>query len=456
MKRAIDFGVTQAELDRAVAMIKSYINSEKLAIDKYESSSYATNIYKAFFKQTKVVDNLWELNYEENLLSNITKEDIKTYLSGFNTDLGIVVGITGTNNYKYPKEKEVIALLEKVKAKKLTPYVEEGTDLVLFDKDVKGGTVVKTKDLKVDGKQAKEFTLSNGIKVVTYTTDFEKEWLSFNAYSPGGESLLSKDLLINNAILPSLISESGLGDLNSVQLQKYLAGKTAFVSAGVSKYSEVVSGGGNIKDLEIMFQLIYLNLTAPRFDNHAFNRLLEAYNRALEAKGKNITSRYNDALNTALANHNDRFVLLNKDFINQLSIEKTKEVFKQRFSKLSDFTFVFVGDFNTEKLVSLATKYLGGLPTVKGKEKPINHNHKLKQEKVKVWVNEAMETPQTSINITLSGAMKYSKLKSLELSVLAELLNKKLMDRIREDEGGSYGTSVVSQLYAKPLSKYKF
>ena len=52
-----------------------------------------------------------------------------------------------------------------------------------------------------------------------------------------------------------------------------MAGKVASATPVISEVSEGLSGGASKKDLETMFQLIYLRFTQPRADANAFNVL---------------------------------------------------------------------------------------------------------------------------------------------------------------------------------------
>jgi zinc protease len=55
-----------------------------------------------------------------------------------------------------------------------------------------------------------------------------------------------------------VVSSGGLGKFSAVDLRKQLAGKVASVQPIVGETEEGLTGGGSPKDIETLFQLIYL------------------------------------------------------------------------------------------------------------------------------------------------------------------------------------------------------
>ena len=69
---------------------------------------------------------------------------------------------------------------------------------------------------------------------------------------------------------PRSCAQGGLGALSAIDVSKKLAGKTAAVRPDIEEMSEGLSGRALRRDLETMFQLIYLTFTQPRADPEAF------------------------------------------------------------------------------------------------------------------------------------------------------------------------------------------
>jgi zinc protease len=107
-------------------------------------------------------------------------------------------------------------------------------------------------------------------KVVLKPTNLKADEILFQAISPGGTSLASDANYIPASSAVNLVTAGGLGKFNLVDLRKTLTGKVASARPFISELQEGVTGSASRKDLETMFQLIYLTFTEPRLDRDAF------------------------------------------------------------------------------------------------------------------------------------------------------------------------------------------
>ena len=451
-KRFAKYGGTSSEHQRVKAEFKTRLEAAKKNSAKRSNDSYAKEIYAAFFEEIPLSDYLWSLDYKLKVVENITNEQLLQYLASYTTSKGEVVGFIGSDKFSYPDENNVVAALEKVDKKSLAPYVEELSEKQLINEPLTGSKVESVQP--IEGIDAKLYTLANGLKLALYPTPFDKEKVFMNAFSMGGESLIDQPLLPNAFIAPYLVSQSGLGDLNKIELQKLLAGTEATLSVYIGDYTEGLSGSSNLNDLEVLLQQVYLNFTAPRFDENAFDILLQNLEKNLVSKHSDVQSIFQDSLELASSNHSPRTIIFDEALINTISLEGARKLFKDRIKNAGDFTFVFVGDFKEEELLALAQKYLGSIPGEPGVEQPANHHMQPKEGITKVQVTEEMQTPQTSIGIYLNGDIAYSKRNSTMIYILGELLEKKYLDRIREEEGGSYGVQVSSNIQQVPEEQF--
>ena len=70
-----------------------------------------------------------------------------------------------------------------------------------------------------------------------------------------------------------IINAGGVGKFSAIDLGKMLAGKVASATPFIGELEEGLGGASSRKDLETMFQLIYLRFTQPRADANAFAAL---------------------------------------------------------------------------------------------------------------------------------------------------------------------------------------
>ncbi len=167
-----------------------------------------------------------------------------------------------------PDETKLAAVVKGVGTKEITAYVDTVANAVLLDKTPEPGKIIKVTNKEAFG--ITEWDLSNGVKVVLKPTNYKQDEIVFRATSPGGTSLASDQDYIPASTAAQAMSVSGLGKFSTIDLRKVLAGKIASASPLISELEEGLSGSGSPKDLETLFQLIYLRFTAPRADPEAF------------------------------------------------------------------------------------------------------------------------------------------------------------------------------------------
>ena len=87
--------------------------------------------------------------------------------------------------------------------------------------------------------------------------EFKNDEILFYAHSPGGTSLVNDKDFIAAETASDIITESGLGNFNKIELDKLLSDKIVTVSPWIDDLSEGFNGSVSPKDQETMFQLIY-------------------------------------------------------------------------------------------------------------------------------------------------------------------------------------------------------
>ena len=447
-----EYGATEGEIERAKAAYTTSFENAKKNIAKRDNASYAQQIFSAFFKQIPVTDYAWELDYKKQIVTEVNNALLLNQLKKYLSPESEVVGITGSNAYTYPTKEEIERTLAKVKAQTIAAYQEEVLTKNLIDEQLAESPVISTTQL--EGIDANQYQLENGLKVILYPTTFDKEKVYMQAFSEGGSSLLDADKLPDAMMAAQVVSQSGLGDLTKIELGKLLAGKQTSLSVNIGGEGESLGGESSLQDLETLLQLVYLQFTAPRFETEAFRIIKESMKKGLVARQNDVKSAFQDSLSMAKSGYSDRTVLFNEDFIEGLNLSDIETIYRDRIANASDFTFVFVGDFKEEELLKLTQKYLGSIPGNGTTETTVDHQLRPKMGKTRVHLSREMQTPQSTIQVFLNGDLEYSRKNSLIVYMIGQLLNKKYMDRVREEEGGSYGVSVGSGLSKEPSEEF--
>ncbi len=72
--------------------------------------------------------------------------------------------------------------------------------------------------------------------------------------------------MINTQFISAAVKEGGVGRFSATELNKFLAGKTVRINAGVGDETQSISGNSSIKDIRTLFELTYLYFTNLRRD----------------------------------------------------------------------------------------------------------------------------------------------------------------------------------------------
>ncbi|MCF8452615.1 MAG: insulinase family protein [Pedobacter sp.] len=454
-ERVQRFGFTQTELDRAKQSYLTNMESAFKEKDKTPSESLVNEYLRHFLEQEASPGIEYEYKMANSMTGGISLSDVNNLAKKYITDVNRDVIIMGPEKDKdnLPDEAKVESWISGTKQSNISPYVDQVSDKPLLSDKLSGGKVIS--ESKIPEIGLTEFKLSNGVKVVLKPTDFKNDEISFSAFSAGGSSLYSDADFQSALYATAIIRNGGLGEFNSVQLPKLLSGKKVSVSPYITERFEGISGSTSPKDIETALQLTYLYFTQPRKDAETFKGLIAQQKGGLANRGNDPNSVFADSVAAILGNYNVRRTGPSVEKINQVSLDRAFEIYKDRFADASDFTFVFVGSFNPAELRPLLEQYLGSLPSGNRKETAKDLGIQIPAGKIDKKIYKGQE-PKASVRLVFSGDYTWSEKHNNQLNALAEVLTIKLIERLREDEGGVYGVGARASYTKFPKGRYSF
>ena len=449
IERVRQFGFTASEYARAKADYLRQLESAYNERDKVKNNSYVNEYVRHFIDNEPIPGIDAEYAIMNQIAPNIPVEAINSFIPSLVNDSNIVVNIfcPEKEGMKYPTEQEIMDVLNKVKAEKLTAYEDKVSDEPLIAEQPKAGTIVKTEEGPFGSTV---LTLSNGVRVILKTTDFKADEIRMRAFSPGGNSLFPDDEILQIKVLNDVAGLGGLGNFSNVDLEKVLAGKKASISTAVNGLSEGMNGSCSPKDLETLLQLVYLSFTAPRMDQNAFESYKSRTKAALANQEANPQIALSDSLQKAMYMNHPRALRVKADMIDKIDYKRIMEMYKDRFKDTGDFTFLFVGNITLDEAKPLIETYLGGLPTIHRTENFRDTKMDIRKGKYTNVFSKKLETPLASVLIIASGKCEYTLKNDVLMSFLTQSLDKVYLESVREKEGGSYGVSVYGQLSRYP------
>ena len=452
-RRARDFGFTAGEYERAKADYLS--NLEKLynERDKQLNDFYVQQYVARFLKQEPIPSIEDRYNTMNQLLPHLPLAVINQMMQQIVTDKNRVVVLMGNEQEKesYPPEAAIGEIIRVVDNETLTAYEDNSvTEPLLVALPVKG-SILKEETNAVKGTTL--WTLSNGARVIVKPTDFKQDEILLHGVAIGGFSLLDERFTPEIKLMDDLATVGGLGKFSVTDLKKNLSGKKAEVNLKVTPFNEQVSGSSNVKDLEVMMQLLYLNFTDVRKDTEAYKSMSGRLKGILPTLAGNPDFVFTDSLMHTMYLGNPRFSMPTVEEIDAVDYDRLLDLYRSRFSNAGNFTFTFVGNISPEVLKPFVEQYIASLPgTSDGIDQPrviatrkgAFNNH----------FSIPMETPKASTAIVYTGDMPYTPENIIKLNALAEIFRMEFTEKIREEEGGTYGVRVHQE--AEKLPKEGF
>ena len=446
-------GFTATEFEREKAEVARSFERRFAERENQESAGLAARYVRAFLVGAAFTSPEHDLDLANALLPAITLEEVNGLAGEWLRERGRVVLANAPEkvDLDVPTEEDIHGVFASVADKEIAPYEDAAVDAPLLAVIPEGAPVVDEAVAEEVGVTV--WTLENGVRVVLKPTDFRDDEILFAATSPGGSSLVPDDDFEAIRMASTIVAEGGVGDFDKLALEKKLAGRDVRVSANVASLTEGVGGSASPRDIETAFQLIYQRFVAPRRDETAFISYKTFLSGILANRGASPAAALGDTVTLVMTQGHPRARPPNEEMIDRLDLDASFAFYRDRFADASDFVFYFVGAFAPEEMRPLVETYLGGLPSLGRVETWRDVGIDPPEGVIEKVVRRGLE-PQSQTQIVFAGEAEYSREEEMAVSALADVLDIRLRELLREDLGGTYGVSVAGSLAHRPDEEY--
>jgi zinc protease len=452
LTRAARYGFTAGEIERERRDVLRGYESAYAERDKEESADLAAEFIRAYTQQEPTPGMIYEYGLVQRFVPAITLDEVnkvaKEWASGSRV---VLVNAPKKPGLVLPGETQLAAAIKTASGADIKPYVDVAGTQALMERLPQPGSVTSS---TVKGRVGLiEWELSNGMKVVLMPTTFKQDEVIFRATSPGGSSLASDRDFIAARTAAQVVAAGGVGPFNVIQLRNALAGKAVAVSAFIDDTDEGLSGGASPKDLETMFQLIYLTFTQPRADPATVATMAAQTKAMLANQQASPEYVFQQTLVAALTQDHPRARPMTPAMIDQVNLERSFAFYKDRFADASDFTFVFAGSFDIPTIKPLIERYLASLPSLKRHETWKNEGITPPRGVVEKVVRKGIE-PKSQAAIVFTGPFPFDTPHEVALDALGIILEGRLRRSLREALRGTYGVEVEADANKIPEPRY--
>lgn len=456
-ERVKRYGFLSSEFERIKKKMISEIELQYNEKDKTESRDITGEIVQHFLVGRAVSGVENEFNYTKEILPQITLEEVnalaKEWIRPAGDNAVIIYMMAEKEGNVIPGENEVRENFSKAESKAdIKPYEDKMLNEPLVAKKPRGQKVIKKED---KGLGITQWTLGNGVRVLVKPTSFKDDEILISAYSWGGTNLYTDKDFQSAENCNALQDEMGYGKFDKVTLGKFLQDKNVNLSTSVGDISETIYGSSNKKDIETLFQLIYATFSLPKKDTAAFSSFIQLKKGFIQNSSADPGSVFRDTIDYVMSGYNFRHKPATESSINEINLDRSYAIFKERFSDPTDFVFTIVGSFNPDSIKTLVESYIGGISASMKHEVATDINIKAPKGLVSKEVKKG-NNPRSSVQLMWTGDFEFNKKNRFEMRALSQLLNIKLRENLREDKGGVYGVGLYPVPEHFPKGSYSF
>jgi zinc protease len=298
------------------------------------------------------------------------------------------------------------------------------------------------------------FSLANGSKVVLKETENQNDEIVLYAIAKGGIAAAPQDAIVSASSLSAMLGASGLGPYSCTELSSKLSGKQAMITFVTLPYFCAFFGASTTQDIKTLFEWLYLFCTAPRLDDRAIAGMIDQSKTELAHQWEDPQNVFSREVSITTHNNHPLFMPFELEDMDRVSTEQAK-TFLQQCINPAEYTFVFVGNLDREKMRAYSAHYIASIPAPDEPLTPCANPGVIRPGKIKKVIYKGVDE-RCTVNFSWFAptSAKLDEQKSQAVSLLSEYLGILLVDEIREKLGGVYFISAMAGLALIPDGEY--
>lgn len=446
------YGITDAEFQRVKADYLSMLETRANRASTRQNPEFIYPILSNFFDKEPILEPADEKELIEAFFGQLNATAISQAVAQLWSGENMVIVYNGPEKegIATPTAEQLLQVIEEVNASEIAaPEGEDIPEAFLDPAKLKGAKIAKTASTIYGATQ---WTLKNGVQVIVYPTDLQKDQILFNLYKDGGTSLISDEDLASfeSNVLALFQSNSGVSAFSGTTVSKMLTGKNLSVNPYFSKLENGINGNSTVKDFETAMQLVYLYYTDPRFDPEEWQNGIDQIKSILP----NLVNQPNYKLQTelykTLYGGNPRHQMISDEVLAKANLATVEKNWKALFADAAGAKLVIVGDVNPEAIKPVVEKYIGSLPKGKKALKWVDNNDDIVKGRIEKVIEVDMQTPKSTVLQVYTANVPYSYEKDAAMDAISYILDMHYTESLREEEGGTYGASTSATFSRRP------
>lgn len=436
LRSALAFGFAPDEVARVKKEMKNALLQSEEKASTRDSRALASLLIRSYTTEKVVVSPADARRLFEPVVDAVTADELHTVLKEVwnpshrlvmvEGDLRLEAGDKGPEAVllaSYEKSGLVAATPPPARTAAAFPYLPvpetPGKVASRVDHDDLGITVV---------------TFENGLVLNLKQTDFKaREVLYSLRFGQGVKG--APDLVPGLASVSEMVvNESGLGRLGRDETARAMAGTNTTYHYGAGQDGFSLSGRTIPGELELMFQVLFTQLTDTRLKEEAYHLSTQRYTQGLEEMDRTVDGVLQKQVEAFLTGDTARFGYPGTS-LEGIDLEAVKG-FVMPDLQGAPLELSVVGDMDIEEVISLCGQWLGSLPR-KAMQPARDHDLAFPEGKrLDLSVESAIDKAVVTVAWPTTGMGDIHTVR--RLSILGSLFSERLRETVRENLGAAY------------------
>jgi len=447
LERARSHGFTATDFALAVSELKSQIENTYAQRNATANEDRVSALADYFLKGVPNPGDEAAYRIAGSQLATITLDELNAFAArtlAFPDFRGVVLS-PDKPGVSPPSVPEILAAIAQVQSSTVEAAAEREV-LPLFDSPPAAGAITEVKTLPALGVTV--YKLANGAQVMTKKTDFTPNEVQLRGQRLGGLSLVSDADYLSVSQASSVFGQTGLGRLNATQLSDFLSGKQVQIEANLGPNGLAFNGVSTKTDVETLFQMLHEQLGPPHRDANAEAAWLNQTRNTL-ANSQNLPATLaENEINRLLTNGNARSLPLTTDRLAQVDLDRAAQVYGDLLANPNGLVLSIVGDFDEAAIRGLIETYVASLPP--GPATPVR-DLGIRPAPGPVRSELDLGADQKAENtFVIINPRPFAANDRFAANILREVLDIRLRDVLRNENGGTYDAASAVALSPLP------
>lgn len=441
-RRLVQFGVTQAELDREIANTRTALENAVQAAATRSTPGLANALLSAANDDTVFSSPATNLAQFETVVKDLKAEQVSTAVKSVFEGYG-PLALVVTPEPIEGGEAGVTAALAASRAVAVTaPAAQAELQWPYADF---GAVAAPSSRTEVAAVGATVVAFPNGVRLTVKPTDFKDQQILVTVRTGIGEESLPTDRITSQMFAPLIFARGGLGKLTADELSRVLTGKIYSTGFAIDGDAYQLSGATRPADLQLQMQVLAAYLTDPGLRAAPFEQIKAFFPQAIAQQRATPGGAFGTEAGVLLASGDKREAVPTNDEIAAFTLEELKQGVTQGMAT-GPIDIVMVGDVTVDDAIATVASTFAALPTRAPAAQPLPGSDQRRfpaptAQPVRLTHTGPAEQALAYVAWPTTDAVD-DRTEARKVSILAEVFKLRVLDEIREKQALAYSPRV--------------